>query len=54
MEDYRNIELLGERYTASLLSGDHDEACHVIKDAMDRGINPLVIYTEVITPLWRR
>lgn len=50
MELRRDIELLCERYTASLLSGSHEEAFHAIRDAMERGVNPLMIYTEIITP----
>lgn len=50
MVDKREIELLAQRYAAALLAGDQEEAFRVIKDTMDRGINPLVIYTEVITP----
>ncbi len=50
MEDKPELDLLEERYAAALLAGDQAEAFRVIKDAMERGINPLVIYTEVITP----
>lgn len=50
MEDKRELGILEDRYAAALLSGDQAEAFRVIKDTMERGINPLVIYTEVITP----
>lgn len=50
MVDKWDTVLLEERYAAALLAGAQEEAFRVIKDAMERGINPLVIYTEVITP----
>lgn len=50
MEDRREINILEDRYAAALLAGDQDEAFRVTKDALERGVNPLVIYTEVITP----
>ena len=54
MEDQQARDLLEERYAAALLAGDQEEAFRVIKDAMERGIDPLVIYTEVITPALAR
>lgn len=61
MEDKREPETLRERYTAALLAGDHEEAGRVIQDAMDRGLDPVVVYLEVLTPAlaavgsaWRR
>lgn len=50
MASQRALGHLAEQYTAALLAGDYDEALRVIKDAMDGGINPLVIYTDIITP----
>ena len=50
MEDKQALDLLEERYAAALLAGDQEEAFRTVKDAMERGIDPLVIYTEVITP----
>ena len=50
MEVGQALGSLRERYTATLLSGDQEEAFRVIKDALDRGINPLLIYVDVITP----
>ncbi len=50
MEIDRALGSLRERYTAALLSGDQEEAFRAIKDAMERGINPLLVYVAVITP----
>lgn len=50
MEDKQARDPLEARYAAALLAGDQEEAFRVVKDAMERGIDPLVIYTEVITP----
>ncbi len=50
MDDRRETATLEQRYAAALLAGDQEEAFRVIKDSMDRGIDPLVIYTDVITP----
>lgn len=50
MEEKQARDLLEARYAAALLSGDQEEAFRIVKDAMERGIHPLVIYTEVITP----
>lgn len=50
MEDKRELDILKDRYAAALLAGDQEEALRVIKDTLERGIDPLVIYTEVITP----
>ncbi len=50
MADTQELDILAQRYAAALLAGDQEEAFRVIKDSMDRGIDPLVIYTEVITP----
>ena len=46
----QELDILAQRYAAALLAGDQEEAFRVIKDSMDRGIDALVIYTEVITP----
>ena len=43
-------ELLRERYTAALLSGDDREAERVIVDALQRGILPEAIYVEILGP----
>ena len=54
MEDKQARDPLEARYAAALLAGDQEEAFRVVKDAMERGIDPLVIYTEVITPALAR
>ena len=50
MADNRDVETLRERYTQTLFAGDHEEASRVIRDAMDRGLEPVVVYVEVLTP----
>ena len=43
-------ELLRDRYAAALLSGDASEASRVVRDALDRGLEPALIYLEVLGP----
>jgi methanogenic corrinoid protein MtbC1/DNA-binding XRE family transcriptional regulator len=50
MVEGQALSVLRDRYTTALLSGNQEEAFSAIKDAMDRGINPLLIYVDVITP----
>ncbi len=50
MNDKRDLKLLEERYAAALQTGSQDDAFRVVTEALDRGINPLLIYTEMITP----
>lgn len=50
MEQSNQVVLLRDRYTAALLAGDHREASRVVKDALDRGIEPVAIYVEVFRP----
>jgi methanogenic corrinoid protein MtbC1/DNA-binding XRE family transcriptional regulator len=44
------VALLRDRHTKALLTGDHREASRVVKDALDRGIEPVAIYVEVFRP----
>ena len=50
MNDRRDLQLLEQRYAAALQAGSQAEASRVVAEALDREINPLLIYTEVITP----
>lgn len=50
MEQSNQVALLRDRYTVALLAGDHREASRVVKDALDRGIEPVAIYVEVFRP----
>ncbi|MYA03595.1 MAG: helix-turn-helix domain-containing protein [Caldilineaceae bacterium SB0664_bin_22] len=50
MEQSNQVALLRDRYTVALLTGDHREAARVVKDALDRGIEPVAIYVEVFRP----
>ena len=50
MEQSNQVALLRDRYTGALLAGDHREASRVVKDALDRGIEPVTIYVEVFRP----
>ena len=50
MEKDTETTLLRERYTATLLTGDHEEAAKVVSDAMDQDLDPVVVYLEIITP----
>ena len=50
MEQSNQVALLRDRYTVALLTGDHREASRVVKDALDRGIEPVAIYVEVFRP----
>ena len=61
MSASQEVEILRERYTATLFAGDHEEAARVARDAIDRGLEPVVVYVEVLTPAlaaigdaWRR
>ena len=50
MEPSNQVALLRDRYVVALLTGDQREASRVVKDALDRGIEPMAIYVEVFRP----
>ena len=50
MEPSNQVALLRDRYVVALLTGDQREASRVVKDALDRGIEPMAIYVEVFHP----
>ena len=50
MEQDSQTALLRDRYTAALLSGDDEEAHRVVRDAIDRGIEPASIYFGIFGP----
>ena len=50
MDRTPQTELLRERYTSALLSGDDREAERVVLDALQRGIGADAIYLGVLTP----
>lgn len=50
MESSNQVALLRDRYVMALLTGDQGEAFRVVKDALDRGIEPMAIYVEVFRP----
>ena len=50
MEPSNQVALLRDRYVVALLTGDQREASRVVKDALDRGIEPMAIYVEVFQP----
>ena len=50
MERDTQTALLSGRYAAALLAGNHEEASRVVRDALDRGVDPATIYTEMLGP----
>lgn len=61
MEQNSQTALLRDRYTAALLEGDEEEAHRVVRDAIDRSIEPASIYFGIFGPAlvevghsWRR
>ncbi len=50
MDSSPETQLLCERYTAALLSGDDREAERVVLDALQRGIDAESIYLDVLAP----
>ncbi len=50
MADQATAKLLRGRYTAALLSGDTQEASRVVRDALERELEPAAIYLDVLGP----
>ena len=50
MEQDSQTELLRSRFTEALLSGDAEESHRVVRDALDRGIDPASIYFQMFGP----